>query len=109
MSNNLEQSYGKLIKMASEKIANLEKELEGFKSKNQFESIAIIGMGCRFPGGADNPESFWTLLSQGINAISEIPSERWNIDQYYDPNPETPGKMYTRYGGFVGQLQEFDS
>jgi len=109
MSNNLEQSYGKLIKMASEKIANLEKELEGFKSKNQFESIAIIGMGCRFPGGADNPESFWTLLSQGIDAISEIPSERWNIEQYYDPNPETPGKMYTRYGGFVGQLQEFDS
>ncbi|NEO36999.1 MAG: SDR family NAD(P)-dependent oxidoreductase [Moorea sp. SIOASIH] len=109
MSNNLEQSYGKLIKMASEKIANLEKELEGFKSKNQFESIAIIGMGCRFPGGADNPESFWTLLSQGIDAISEIPSERWNIEKYYDPNPETPGKMYTRYGGFVGQLQEFDS
>ncbi|AOX04134.1 hypothetical protein BJP34_05260 [Moorena producens PAL-8-15-08-1] len=66
-------------------------------------------MGCRFPGGADNPESFWTLLSQGIDAISEIPSERWNIEQYYDPNPETPGKMYTRYGGFVGQLQEFDS
>ncbi|WP_424097234.1 SDR family NAD(P)-dependent oxidoreductase [Moorena producens] len=109
MSNNLEQSYGKLIKMASEKIAKLEKELEGFKSKNQFESIAIIGMGCRFPGGADNPASFWTLLSQGIDAISEIPSERWNIEQYYDPNPETPGKMYTRYGGFVGQLQEFDS
>ncbi|WP_424097227.1 SDR family NAD(P)-dependent oxidoreductase [Moorena producens] len=89
-------------------IEQLQSKLDKYERYSK-EPIAIIGMGCRFPGGADNPESFWTLLSQGIDAISEIPSERWNIEQYYDPNPETPGKMYTRYGGFVGQLQEFDS
>ncbi|AOW98937.1 hypothetical protein BJP34_05265 [Moorena producens PAL-8-15-08-1] len=89
-------------------IEQLQSKLDKYESSSK-EPIAIIGMGCRFPGGADNPESFWNLLSQGIDAISEIPSERWNIEQYYDPNPETPGKMYTRYGGFVGQLQEFDS
>ncbi|NEO36998.1 MAG: SDR family NAD(P)-dependent oxidoreductase [Moorea sp. SIOASIH] len=89
-------------------IEQLQSKLDKYERSSK-EPIAIIGMGCRFPGGADNPESFWTLLSKGINAISEIPSERWNIEQYYDPNPETPGKMYTRYGGFVGQLQEFDS
>ncbi|WAN69217.1 SDR family NAD(P)-dependent oxidoreductase [Moorena producens JHB] len=89
-------------------IEQLQSKLDKYERSSK-EPIAIIGMGCRFPGGADNPASFWNLLSQGIDAISEIPSERWNIDQYYDPNPETPGKMYTRYGGFVGQLQEFDS
>ncbi|NES79642.1 MULTISPECIES: type I polyketide synthase [unclassified Okeania] len=73
------------------------------------EPIAIIGIGCRYPGGASTPETFWNLLQQGVDAITEIPKDRWNIDDYYDPDPETPGKIYTRYGGFIGQLQEFDS
>jgi len=72
------------------------------------EPIAIIGMGCRFPGGADNPEAFWQLLHDGVDAISEVPANRWDVDAYYDANPETPGKMYTRYGGFIEQLDEFD-
>jgi malonyl CoA-acyl carrier protein transacylase len=71
------------------------------------ESIAIIGMGFRFPG-ANNPESFWNLLREGVDAITEIPSERWNIDQFYDPKPATPGKMITRHGGFLKQVDQFD-
>jgi malonyl CoA-acyl carrier protein transacylase len=77
--------------------------------KARTEPIAIIGMGCRFPGGADNPEEFWNLLKKGVDAIAEVPSDRWNVDDYYDPAPETPGKMYTRSGGFIKHLQEFDS
>ncbi|MFN6465924.1 MAG: beta-ketoacyl synthase N-terminal-like domain-containing protein [Nostoc sp. DedVER02] len=76
--------------------------------KARTEPIAIIGMGCRFPGGADNPERFWNLLKKGVDAIAEVPSDRWNIDDYYDPAPEAPGKMYTRSGGFIEHLQEFD-
>ncbi|WP_265270990.1 type I polyketide synthase [Nostoc sp. KVJ3] len=72
------------------------------------ELIAIIGMGCRFPGGADSPDAFWELLCQEVDAITEVPSDRWHLDEYYDPNPDTPGKMYARYGGFVGNLKEFD-
>ena len=73
------------------------------------EPIAIIGMGCRFPGGANNPEEFWELLKNGVDAIAPVPAERWDIDAYYDPDPDTPGKMYTRYGGFIDRVDEFDA
>ncbi|MEH1778864.1 MAG: type I polyketide synthase [Nostoc sp.] len=76
---------------------------------SQKEPIAIIGMGCRFPGGADTPELFWQLLRQGIDAIAEVPPDRWDVAAYYDPNPEAPGKMSTRYGGFIEDLKAFDA
>ncbi len=72
------------------------------------EPIAIIGDGCRFPGGANDPETFWKILHDGVDAITEIPHDRWNIDTYYDPNPDTQGKMYTRSGGFLEQVDQFD-
>ena len=72
------------------------------------EPIAIIGMGCRFPG-ADSPEAFWQLLHHGVDAIAQVPPDRWDADAYYDPNPDTPGKICTRDGGFVPHLQEFDA
>ena len=71
------------------------------------EPIAIIGIGCRFPK-AKSPEAFWQLLYNGIDAISEVPSDRWNIDDYYSPDPNEPGKMSTRYGGFLEQVDQFD-
>ncbi|MBW4687494.1 MAG: type I polyketide synthase [Komarekiella atlantica HA4396-MV6] len=71
------------------------------------EPIAIIGIGCRFPG-AENPESFWDLLRSGGDAITEVPSDRWDIDTFYDPNPGIPGKMSTRWGGFLNQVDQFD-
>lgn len=70
--------------------------------RSRSEPIAIIGMGCRFPGGADTPESFWELLKTGVDAIGEIPNDRWSVEDYYDPDPEVTGKMYTRQGGFLG-------
>ena len=66
-------------------------------------------MACRFPGGADTPEAFWTLLRDGTDAITEIPAERWNIDAYYDPDPSAPGKAYVRRGGFVENASRFDA
>ena len=73
------------------------------------EPIAIVGMACRFPGGADSPEAFWDLLSNGVDAISEVPKDRWDADRFYDPDPATPGKMSTRYGGFLDRVDEFDA
>ncbi len=72
------------------------------------EPIAILGMGCRFPGGVDDPESLWRLLADGVDAISEVPAERWDIDAWYDPDPEAAGKMTTRWGGFLSQVDRFD-
>ncbi len=65
------------------------------------EPIAIIGMGCRFPGGAVDPASFWRQLRDGRDAVSEVPVSRWDPDEYYDPDPDAPGKMNTRWGGFL--------
>ncbi|MBF0450305.1 MAG: type I polyketide synthase [Candidatus Magnetomorum sp.] len=72
------------------------------------EPIAIISMGCRFPGGADNPDEFWKLLSNGTDTITEVPPDRWNIDAFYDPDPDKPGKMYSRHGAFLSQVDAFD-
>ena len=73
------------------------------------EPIAIIGMGCRFPGGVNTPEQFWQLLQNGVDAIVEVPPSRWDIDAYYDPDMDAPGKMYTRWGGFIEAPETFDA
>ncbi|MEO1590396.1 MAG: type I polyketide synthase, partial [Cyanobacteria bacterium J06632_22] len=72
------------------------------------EPIAIVGLGCRFPG-ADGPEAFWQLLAEGQDAVTPVPADRWDADAYYDPNPDTPGKIVTRQGGFVDYLKDFDA
>src|ERR1700733_14683457 len=71
--------------------------------------IAIVGIGCRFPGGVTDPKSFWRLLRDGVDAISEIPSDRIDIGTYYDPRPALPGKMSTQWGGFLDQIEMFDA
>ena len=73
----------------------------------RFEPIAIIGIGCRFPG-ADGPDQFWHLLRNGVDAIREVPGDRWAIDDYYDPDPDRPGKTYARHGGFLDGIDLFD-
>ena len=72
------------------------------------EPIAIIGLGCRFPGGADSPEAFWRLLEGGVDAISEAPADRWDANALYDPDPEAPGRVTSRWGGFLSQIDQFD-
>lgn len=74
---------------------------------NSKELIAIIGMGCRFPG-ANDIESFWDLLRDGVDAISEIPSKRWNKQDFYDSDPSVPGKTSSKWGGFLDNVDEFD-
>ncbi|HET8845355.1 MAG TPA: beta-ketoacyl synthase N-terminal-like domain-containing protein, partial [Ktedonobacteraceae bacterium] len=87
--------------------AKSEQEKEEISNKN--EPIAIIGMGCRFPGEANTPEAFWQLLCEGRSTVSEVPAERWNVDAFYDPDPQVPGKMYTRFGSFISKLDSFDA
>lgn len=75
---------------------------------SKHEPVAIIGMACRFPGGASTPEAFWQMLRDGKDAITEVPADRWDIDAYYDPDPNAPGKMSTRWGGFLTGIDGFD-
>ncbi|NSL87031.1 SDR family NAD(P)-dependent oxidoreductase [Chitinophaga sp. Mgbs1] len=72
-------------------------------------SIAVIGMSCRFPGGADTLEKYWEILHGNMDVIDAIPAERWNIDQYYNEDSEIPGKIYTTEGGFLKNIDLFDA
>ncbi|HEU4325733.1 MAG TPA: type I polyketide synthase [Roseiflexaceae bacterium] len=71
------------------------------------EPIAITGIGCRFPGAA-SPAAFWRLLCAGEDAIREVPPERWDLAPVYDPDPLVPGKITTRWGGFLPDIDRFD-
>ncbi len=72
------------------------------------EPIAIIGLGCRVPGGGDDPDTFWQLLRDGVDAIGPVPSDRWDVDALYDPNPDVPGRIAAREGGFLHSIDRFD-
>jgi amino acid adenylation domain-containing protein len=83
-------------------------EIKKAQQTDSHESIAIIGMGCRFPG-AQNLQAFWKLLVDGVDAISEVTSDRWDIDELYDPEPGAPGKVVTKSGGFIKDVDKFDA
>src|SRR6476659_4434238 len=74
------------------------------------EPIAIVGMACRLPGGADTPERLWHILRDGVDAVSEVPAARWDAGAFYDPDPYAAGKMYSKAGGFLREnIDEFDA
>src|SRR5689334_5052336 len=70
--------------------------------------IAIVGLGCRLPGGVDSPESFWRLMHDGVDAIRTVPPDRWDAAALYDPNPDVPGHVTTTAGGFLERVDGFD-
>jgi acyl transferase domain-containing protein len=74
----------------------------------QAEPLAVTGIGCRLPGNVSTPEDCWRVLADGIDTITEIPAGRWNAREYYDPDPQAPGKTNTRWGGFVPDAGMFD-
>ncbi len=86
---------------------DMQKRLEAVEQR-QHEAIAVVAMGCRFPGGVNSPEAYWEMLLNGVDAIGEVPPDRWDVDAYYDPNPDTPGKIATRWGGFLQNVDQFD-
>ncbi len=77
---------------------------------NSREEVAIIGMSCRFPGGANSPEEYWDVLINGVSGICDMPHNRWDIDKYYSPDKTEAGKMYTKRGGFLNNpIDRFDA
>jgi len=80
----------------------------GEERKEGIEPIAIIGIGCRFPG-ANGPSAFWEMLCNGVDAITEIPPDRFDINAFYDPRQSVAGKISTRWGGFLDQVDRFDA
>jgi len=77
------------------------------RSAIESEPIAIIGIGCRFPGSS-GPRQFWDSIHDGVDAITEVPADRFDLSRVYDPDPAAAGKISTRWGGFVDQVDQFD-
>jgi amino acid adenylation domain-containing protein len=97
-------SYKQLLLLALRQQKQLDE-----RSRPEREPIAVIGIGCRFPGGADTPRAFWDLLREGRDAIRDVPSDRWDIGAYFDPDPDAPARMAAQGGGFLDNVGDFDA
>jgi acyl transferase domain-containing protein len=102
-----EAEHTRLLNESLLTIKSLRSELARLQSASR-EPIAVIGVGCRFPGDVSSLDGFWALLERGADAITEIPADRWDSDAYFDPNPDARGKVCTRFGGFVSAKDAFD-
>ncbi|MCP3102824.1 type I polyketide synthase [Myxococcus sp. K15C18031901] len=98
----------RISELPAVKLAYLASQLRARRDVLVAEPIAVVGMSCRFPGGGEGPEAFWELLESGVDATREVPRERWDIDDLYDPTPGVKGKMYTRRGAFIDHVDLFE-
>jgi acyl transferase domain-containing protein/acyl carrier protein len=96
-----------VLGLTEQSSAKARPQLASLATTRTDDPIAIVAVACRFPGASD-PEAFWDLLSGGRNAIREVPEDRFDVDEFYDPDPDAPGKMYTRFGGFLDAVDGFD-
>lgn len=83
-------------------------EIKKIVGKYEREPIALIGIGCRFPGGSTTPEAFWDVMKNGIDAVTEIPSDRWSNEAFYHSKKGKKGKSITKWGGFLDNIDKFD-
>lgn len=101
---NLELHLRKAVK----KLEESRSELAALKNA-KYAPIAIVGMSCRFPGGANSNELYWDKLNAAVPLTSDIPSSRWDVDSYFSAEKSTPGKMYTKKAGFIDDIDMFDA
>ena len=87
----------------------MQSQLENGAARDLDRDIAIVGMGCRFPGGANDPQAFWELLKAGFNAVTEAPASRPGFRDLFDPDAKKPGRTYSRWGAFLDRVDLFDA
>jgi acyl transferase domain-containing protein/NADPH:quinone reductase-like Zn-dependent oxidoreductase len=107
LSDVADYLLGDVLGLSEQASANARPQLASAVTTRTDEPIAIVAVACNFPGAPD-PEAFWEVLSGGVDAIREIPDDRFDVDEFYDPDPGTPGKTYVRSGGYLDGIDGFD-
>ena len=102
-------AFGRISGMSDQQRVALSGEFDKASRIVAAEPVAVVGIGCRFPGDVAGPEDYWRLLVDGEDAITEVPADRWDAEAFYDPDPLTPGRMTTKWGGFVSDIARFDA
>ncbi|MET8704715.1 type I polyketide synthase, partial [Kitasatospora sp. NPDC004723] len=106
MNENKLRDY---LKRATADLRQAHRRLQEMEAKDH-EPIAIVGMGCRFPGGVSSPEELWQVVAEGRDVVGDFPTDRgWDIEGLFDPDPDAPGKTYTRQGAFIDGATVFDA
>ncbi len=110
MDTSTEQKYKEALRRAAGQIQKLDADLKASQAQQQ-APIAVIGVGCRFPGGANDAEAFWQLLAGGIDAVGPVPASRFAAEQWFDPQrqPKKAGRSYVRHGSFIDDVAGFDA
>ncbi|MGW8554783.1 type I polyketide synthase [Streptomyces tubercidicus] len=103
-----DEKYMEYLKRVTSELRQTRRQLREAEDRDQ-EPIAIVAMSCRYPGSVRTPEDLWRLVAEGGDAVSDFPVDRgWNVDAAYDPDPEKPGSIYVREGGFLHDAGYFD-
>ncbi|MCV7152024.1 type I polyketide synthase [Mycolicibacterium pyrenivorans] len=105
----MKTTFDRISGMTAEQRDKLAEQFEKASRVAGAEPIAVVGIGCRLPGGVTGPESFWELLENGTNAVTEVPADRWDAEAFYDPDPMAPGRMPTKWGAYLNDIAGFDA
>ncbi|MFP2958448.1 SDR family NAD(P)-dependent oxidoreductase [Myxococcus sp. 1LA] len=108
MSNQPKSAEPSALQRAALLVEKMQARLDAVE-RARTEPIAVIGMGCRFPGGAVDGPSYWRILRDGVDALREVPESRWDVQGYFDATRGMPGKMYGTRGGFIDDVEHFDA
>ena len=103
----MKTTFDRISGMTAEQRDKLAEQFEKASRVAGAEPIAVVGIGCRFPGGVTGPDSYWKLLESGTDAVTEVPADRWDAEAFYDTDPMAPGKMPTKWGAYLDDVVRF--
>src|SRR5689334_15340674 len=105
----MKTTFDRISAMSAEQRDKLAEQFEKASRVAGAEPIAVVGIGCRLPGGVTGPDSFWKLLESGTDAVTEVPADRWDAEAFYDTDMSVPGRMPTKWGAYLNDITGFDA
>lgn len=105
----MKTTFDRISAMTAEQRGALSEQFDKASRIAGAEPVAVIGIGCRLPGGINGPEQYWDFLEKGGDAVTVVPPDRWDAEAFYDPDPMAPGRMPTKWGAYLSDVTGFDA